>query len=171
VQAEPEHALPGQPIKFEAIIEPFVGGVEYQFIFGNKKKSDWSFNSTAHHSYSEIGMHDVSVQIRRDNKIISVSEPIIIEIITTPPSENLYVIVGGVFIIIGGGYLLIKKLSGGKKIVKTPSYSIHINPEIDIGDQKIESNVQLNSNMGLRFKPVKDIGKQTIETEDSSIND
>jgi hypothetical protein len=175
LKTEPNRTEPNQPIVFSASLEPSIEGAEYRFIFGDGRQKDWSNQKVVEHSYSEPGNYRAYVIARLDQKIISESTPVMINIIThlppqTPTPPKLGWIIVGLLIALAGGYYLFSRIKR-PKISKHLELNIQARPQKNIGTQEIESCTSIQSGFEIHLKPVPDKGKQNIDVEGGLIID
>lgn len=171
--AEPSSAKPGQTITFRAALKPHTEKVEYRFIFGDGKVSDWVSETSTGYVYSRQGNYHTYAMARVGQKIMLESNPIMIKISLIPTRVIWVGGIAGLLILVGGGFYLSMKISKKtdkeKRIKKHLKAKIRISPQKDIGSQRIEVKGLMQSDLEIRFRSIIDQGEQNIEADDSLI--
>lgn len=157
-------AKAGDLIEFTATGIPTGVFAEYNFHFGDGEESGWTENSTARYSYKENGSYNAFVEARLSEESYIQSSILPLEVGGFP--NWIYPVAGGLFILAAGGYLLFKgKLpkSHEGQSQSADKFTTTVTPHTDFGKQSISGKSSLEIKSEIKLKPVKDIGKQTIE--------
>jgi hypothetical protein len=70
LQTATHSVRPGDALSFIATVEPTAGDIEYRFVFGDGRESDWTRNRRAVHSYSGEGGFAAAVEARIGSRVI-----------------------------------------------------------------------------------------------------
>ena len=165
LETKPDHTGPDKNIVFTARLEPYAGGTEYRFVFGDGGIRDWSNEALAEHSYQEPGEYNAFVSARNDQEIIRTS-PSVMLTINRPLAKIPWILIIAVsFSILLGGYYLFSGTNKHKKTITDAAHGIQIRSYKDFGTQEIESESFVQSGVEIHLKPVSDKGVQKIEPD------
>lgn len=170
LEAEPSQTEPDRTVIFKARLEPNIEKVEYRFIFGDGGVRDWSSEAVAEHIYSKPGNYHAYVVSRIDQRNVTESNPVLINVIIKHPQMVLWVGISvGSLVFFGGGYFVFSRIKRPGRIEKHLKPTIQVRPKIDNGVQQIEPKGFIQPDFEVRLRSVLDSGKQEIKTEGSSL--
>jgi PKD repeat protein len=170
MRASLERTSPGNPIEFRAEVRPPSIDVEYQFVFGDDKTTDWSHRLNVEHAYARKGTYGAYVRARRDPANMAKSDIFLITIESPYPPIPWGGLAAGLLVLGGGGVLLSRSIRA-RKMIRHIQSILQARPRQDPGVQYIESDEPHRAGLEVRLRPATDQGKQEIEADEGIVMD
>lgn len=159
LRANPISTEEGKTVHFSADMRRTGGNEQFLFVFGDGKIRDWSHESRAEYVYARAGNFRAYVLARTDERIISTSEYLIVEIKKPFPYILIITILA---VVVALAAYIFSKFRRFRAV-------LHVRPKTDMGEQEI---ILLNSialQFELRLKPVFNKGEQDVLSESQGI--